>query len=165
MSTPHWEGGQRQRTGVGFSNAVWVRFPAATNRIYSRQFSRETSLKICILRCSGRAELFQWLPSQKHHPAAVTGLLQRALPASAAFHTAACTVAFGPRMLPPAFWLLRPDPSKDTLPESGYGNRLAFHFHPWSLFSDFGRKSTIYWSLVHSAYSILQGGLSALSVE
>lgn len=29
-----------------------------------------------------------------------------------------------------------------------------------SPFSDFGRKSTIYWSLVHSAYSILQGGLS-----
>lgn len=32
-------------------------FPAATNRIYSRQFSRETSLKICILRCSGGREI------------------------------------------------------------------------------------------------------------
>lgn len=57
-------------------------------------------------------------------------------------------------------------PSREWIPSWcllrwGMVTGLPSTFTPWSLFSDFGRKSTIYWSLAHSAHSILQGGLSA----
>lgn len=104
-----------------------------------------------------------WLPSQKHHPAAVTGLLSVS-PCSLCW---APTLQLVPLLLGPECCPLCLSDSRGQIllltpfQRVGYGNRLAFHFHPQSLFSDFGRKSTIYWSLVHNAYSILQGGLSA----
>ena len=66
---------------------------------------------------------------------------------------------------------LDPDAYSAALPESGFhfgaclmrGGRVISTpptFTHWSLYSDFGRKSTIYWSLDHSTHSILQGGIS-----
>lgn len=51
-------------------------FPVATDRIYSRQFSRRAVIKnIYILSCSGGQEISLCGYSEKHHPAAKTGLL------------------------------------------------------------------------------------------
>ena len=64
-----------------------TRLLAATDRIYSRQFSRRDVIKnIYILRCSGGQEISLCGYSEKQRPAATTGLLSEGPTAASAGH-------------------------------------------------------------------------------
>lgn len=124
MGAPHWGEVSAWRTGVGFSNAgVWDRVPSCNWQNLLWQFSRRDVIKyIYILRCSGGQEISLCGYSEKHHPAATTGLLSEWPTAASAGHPHRswyhCFWALNAALC--TFWLLRPDPSADTLLESGF---------------------------------------------
>lgn len=130
-------------------------FPAATNRIYSRQFSRETSLKICILRCSGGQEIsLCGYPARSIIQLPWRDCCGEPFQPLLGAHTAACTVAFRPRMLPSVpFWLRGQSFCWHPSREWGMVTGLPSLFTPSHFFLTSGERapSIGLWFIVHIA--------------